>query len=249
MNNAQDFSKLYRNVELQVSQALLDISSVKISHPTGNAHLESIKSQLNDIKNRFNSEINYLEEHAEWEKFTIAFFGETNAGKSTLIESLRIIFNERQRCSLIQSNRSTTEEMRASFNEETDELIENLSARYAIYERQITSLASDVARLTDIAKNQNEALQRNGETLLEENAALQHASKALRQDHASLTRNIEKLKQEKETLKAEHDANLLKEKSNALLKQRRAKRQMIIGITAAATIGFFTGVLSITLMV
>ncbi|WP_158652253.1 coiled-coil domain-containing protein [Helicobacter bizzozeronii] len=35
-----------------------------------------------------------LEGNAEWEKLTIAFFGETNAGKSTLIEALRLLFKE-----------------------------------------------------------------------------------------------------------------------------------------------------------
>lgn len=38
--------------------------------------------------------INDLENNAEWKSFQIAFFGETNAGKSTIIETLRILLNE-----------------------------------------------------------------------------------------------------------------------------------------------------------
>lgn len=35
-----------------------------------------------------------LEKNSEWKNFTIAFYGETNAGKSTLIETLRILLRE-----------------------------------------------------------------------------------------------------------------------------------------------------------
>jgi predicted ATPase len=38
--------------------------------------------------------IEELKQNQEWDTFTIAFYGETNAGKSTVIESLRIYFQE-----------------------------------------------------------------------------------------------------------------------------------------------------------
>ncbi|GAA8572657.1 hypothetical protein KYTH32_09330 [Helicobacter pylori] len=38
-------------------------------------------------------ELESLKNNEEWEKFTIAFYGETGAGKSTLIECLRLFFN------------------------------------------------------------------------------------------------------------------------------------------------------------
>ncbi|GAA9998850.1 hypothetical protein VN1070_07220 [Helicobacter pylori] len=39
-------------------------------------------------------ELESLKNNEEWEKFTIAFYGETGAGKSTLIECLRLFFKE-----------------------------------------------------------------------------------------------------------------------------------------------------------
>ncbi|GAA7085947.1 hypothetical protein VN0427_06600 [Helicobacter pylori] len=39
-------------------------------------------------------ELESLKNNGEWEKFTIAFYGETGAGKSTLIECLRLFFRE-----------------------------------------------------------------------------------------------------------------------------------------------------------
>lgn len=37
-------------------------------------------------------ELESLKNNEEWENFTIAFYGETGAGKSTLIECLRLVF-------------------------------------------------------------------------------------------------------------------------------------------------------------
>lgn len=47
-------------------------------------HQKDIERQMDELKR-----------NAEWDYFTIAFFGETNAGKSTLIEVLRIVFAEK----------------------------------------------------------------------------------------------------------------------------------------------------------
>ncbi|WP_242664981.1 AAA family ATPase [Helicobacter pylori] len=38
-----------------------------------------------------------MKNNEEWENFTIAFYGETGAGKSTLIECLRLFFKERSK--------------------------------------------------------------------------------------------------------------------------------------------------------
>lgn len=62
-----------------------------------NAELVAIKTTLKELNSEFKHEIEKLEASSEWDKFCIAFFGETNAGKSTVIESLRIIYDEEQR--------------------------------------------------------------------------------------------------------------------------------------------------------
>ncbi|GAA9994459.1 hypothetical protein VN1199_05190 [Helicobacter pylori] len=40
-------------------------------------------------------ELESLKNNEEWENFTIAFYGETGAGKSTLIECLRMFFKNK----------------------------------------------------------------------------------------------------------------------------------------------------------
>lgn len=42
-------------------------------------------------------ELESLKDNEEWENFTIAFYGETGAGKSTLIECLRLFFKEQSK--------------------------------------------------------------------------------------------------------------------------------------------------------
>ncbi|GAA7382559.1 hypothetical protein HpCK91_09630 [Helicobacter pylori] len=42
-------------------------------------------------------ELESLKNNEEWKNFTIAFYGETGAGKSTLIECLRLFFKEQSK--------------------------------------------------------------------------------------------------------------------------------------------------------
>ncbi len=50
------------------------------------------KLELKSLK-----ELESLKNNEEWENFTIAFYGETGAGKSTLIECLRLFFKEQSK--------------------------------------------------------------------------------------------------------------------------------------------------------
>ncbi|WP_187169500.1 hypothetical protein [Enterococcus faecium] len=54
-------------------------------------------NKLDGVKNEVIENIKSLEENSEWDTFTVAFYGETNAGKSTLIESLRILLKEKKK--------------------------------------------------------------------------------------------------------------------------------------------------------
>lgn len=55
--------------------------------------IEKAKERINDVKNG-----------AIWDELVIAFFGETNAGKSTIIETFRILFGEKERELALQAN-------------------------------------------------------------------------------------------------------------------------------------------------
>ena len=56
--------------------------------------IENANANLDKVINEIRAELKTLQRVGEFDTYTIAFYGETNAGKSTLIEALRLYFNE-----------------------------------------------------------------------------------------------------------------------------------------------------------
>ncbi|HDX7392202.1 TPA: hypothetical protein RPO82_005310, partial [Escherichia coli] len=82
-------SRLYDDICHNLQQTTDDISKLHVDNEDGKKQLNVMMEQLQTLQNNFNHKLNYLKQHAEWDRFTVAFLGETNAGKSTIIESLR----------------------------------------------------------------------------------------------------------------------------------------------------------------
>ena len=92
-----DILNKYERVKTSLEKAIADSDSIELSGKDENKELASIINTLKKLNDDFKSEIEKLEKSSEWDKFCIAFFGETNAGKSTIIEALRIVYNEELR--------------------------------------------------------------------------------------------------------------------------------------------------------
>ena len=67
--------------------------------------LQAVRKQISEFESQATKSVLDYKNVAEFDTFTIAFYGETNAGKSTIIESLRIYFGE-----------STKQDSRAKFD-------------------------------------------------------------------------------------------------------------------------------------
>lgn len=93
----EEIKKKYSDVQGVLDEALGKANAIKITGEKENAELSEIKKTLELLNADFKKEIDKLENATEWDKFCIAFFGETNAGKSTIIETLRIIYDEETR--------------------------------------------------------------------------------------------------------------------------------------------------------
>lgn len=63
--------------------------------------VESTKKIAESIGGNIGKSVKELERLAEWNKIIMSFYGETNAGKSTIIEILKIVFHEQQRAARI----------------------------------------------------------------------------------------------------------------------------------------------------
>ncbi len=87
-----------KNIYFDVEKSIKDLQKIFENTDGGDERLRAFNQEaLEKFKNLESEglkELESLKNNEEWEKFTIAFYGETGAGKSTLIECLRLFFKE-----------------------------------------------------------------------------------------------------------------------------------------------------------
>lgn len=115
MSNTSKTDQFYDQMTTLVDQALAEVLK-KRSTTNGNQDLESAiaisRTLLEKMRDRTNEDIRELRELSEWDTFTIAFYGETNAGKSTLIETLRILLGDSDKLVAQQQFRDLAKDLR-----------------------------------------------------------------------------------------------------------------------------------------
>ncbi|MFP6033957.1 GTPase [Helicobacter pylori] len=90
-----------KNIYLDVKANIENLQNIFKNADNENERLKKSNQEALEVfqKLEFESlkELESLKNNEEWENFTIAFYGETGAGKSTLIECLRLFFKERSK--------------------------------------------------------------------------------------------------------------------------------------------------------
>ena len=157
MNAPEDLNRLYASVSDSVGSAMADIRSLNVEHKDGKREIGNITDKLRDIQTRFNSELHQLKSQAEWDTFTLAFFGETNAGKSTIIESLRILFKEESRQALLQQHADDLEQFKQAVTAHLENVREGLHALYREYTDELTAISQSTDRLARITQHEAQA--------------------------------------------------------------------------------------------
>jgi hypothetical protein len=157
MSSQQDFNRLYTNVSTSIATAMTEIADLKVDHKDGKKELNNIMDRLRSIQTRFDGELGLLEEHAEWDQFTMAFFGETNAGKSTIIESLRILFKEESRQQLLQQNANDLGKFEEALATHVNQVREGLNKIYAQYTDEIASIQQSAGALAKVVREETSA--------------------------------------------------------------------------------------------
>lgn len=155
MNTSEDFNRLYADVGRNIEQTLADIAGLHVENEDAKKQLNAMTAQLQILQNTFNQKLAYLQEHAEWDKFTLAFFGETNAGKSTIIESLRIVFDETSRRQLLENNQNDLQKAEQELREHLTQLRDNLGRVYSDVVDKISAISFSAIRLQQIISNES----------------------------------------------------------------------------------------------
>ncbi len=90
--------KKIKNIYLDVEKSIKDLQKIFENTDGGDERLrefnQEVLKKFKNLESESLKELESLKNNEEWEKFTIAFYGETGAGKSTLIECLRLFFKE-----------------------------------------------------------------------------------------------------------------------------------------------------------
>lgn len=130
-----NIKEIYKSVGGTLEEAICQARQISIVGQEENAELNAVRSALMQINDSFKSEVDKLETSSEWDKLCIAFFGETNAGKSTIIESLRIIYDEEKRRIELNNSEKQYEKSLKAHNTDYTNLLNSLkSLNYSLIE-------------------------------------------------------------------------------------------------------------------
>ncbi len=90
-----------KNIYLGVKKSIEDLQNIFKNADDKDEKLKRFNQEALELFQKLEreslKELESLKNNEEWENFTIAFYGETGAGKSTLIECLRMFFKEQSK--------------------------------------------------------------------------------------------------------------------------------------------------------
>ncbi|GAA7202252.1 hypothetical protein HpCK2_09180 [Helicobacter pylori] len=90
-----------KNIYFNVEKSIKDLQKIFENTDGADERLRKFNQEALELFKNLESEslkeLENLKNNEEWENFTIAFYGETGAGKSTLIECLRLFFKEQSK--------------------------------------------------------------------------------------------------------------------------------------------------------
>ncbi|WP_337240340.1 hypothetical protein [Proteus faecis] len=86
--------RIYKQIQFIINDLISRLNENTSDSETQAAAVQSLEL-LNNLHQQILEKLSLLEKNAEWDTFTVALYGETNAGKSTIIETLRILLKEK----------------------------------------------------------------------------------------------------------------------------------------------------------
>lgn len=141
---------IYSGIVSKIKEIDIDIIIKPNLNKEISDNIRQSSKNIGGILKKLEDEINQLENQAEWKHYTISFIGETNAGKSTIIEALRIKYNEEEKrndhernSTLLEEEKNLLEELKQKENQflfEKDEIDQIKNKEIAFYLKKIDDL-------------------------------------------------------------------------------------------------------------
>lgn len=146
--NYSNYKNVYSNLIDNVDEVLNDISKIDIQHIDVEKKNNETQSKLKEIRSVFIKDIEKLDKNAVWDRLTIAFFGETNAGKSTIIESLRISMQDDEKL----KNNALKKSIDLRISEFSNEYKEVTNSKIASKKKKIGDVTLEIELTKEHAK-------------------------------------------------------------------------------------------------
>lgn len=145
---------IYIRISEQINAIVISLECLSLGEEVAAAKRTALET-FTKISDEITNHITTLEQSSEWDTYTIAFYGETNAGKSTLIEALRILLNE----PLKMQARAEFIALRDKYDI-TNERLEALHAQIAQSDQMLANLQSKLNSLNSQLGDQASLLQK-----------------------------------------------------------------------------------------
>lgn len=152
---------IYQQISQAVARVLEKLHSLsETESAVSDAQLKA-REILEKYQHALNTDMRSLKNNAEWDIFTLAFYGETNAGKSTIIETLRILLGEQRKKEaqrlfrqlqdehgLTEDNFNSLRQSIQQMKELLDKILSDLKEQARLYKDKTEAIDQDIARLT-----------------------------------------------------------------------------------------------------
>lgn len=138
--------QVYKKISQEVGRILDNLTKPVTDTALKKAN-DQARLQLESFQTRLDEAIESLSANAEWETFTVAFYGETNAGKSTVIEALRILLKEESKLARQNAFRKFQQQhdLSPEILENNDLLLKENEARTQALSQAVTDLQGSYA--------------------------------------------------------------------------------------------------------
>lgn len=198
---------IYDKINIELLKLVTSLS-LESSDESLNKAQEDARDKIVGLQVELKNKLEELERNSEWNTFTIAFYGETGAGKSTLVETLRILLNEPTKL----EKRDAFRKLKHSYDQAICQLPE--------IEEKLSTLDKDLEQLNEQLNSLSEQYQREESQLEQE---FEVSEKTLCIEHQKAAEAVQARKSELSTLKgkvAELQRSIVQKKAQASLWQK-----------------------------